>query len=220
MLRQIELVALSVLMVALVAIWSFAATVLPFSAMLSSASAMLEPQVLSVQTEKLNGDLNFSAQTEIYRFSVGSKSPYTLRYFVLDVETSGLSLPTDPSDFKVYRVRGNKVSFDDQVGYGEEWAGNELRVRLFSSDSAPFSGLLGMAGQETFAVATSVLSGNSFAEGAVAAPSLKVWLSGGEGAAMRWAFIFGSDNRAWTDVNSMLGSESVVGLPSEVQEKR
>jgi hypothetical protein len=179
--------------------------------------APLDPQTaeavnLSVQFPSQKEDLEYSTQAEVLRFTLTADEEFTLRYLTILIESAGLDLPSKASDWKVYPVKNGRPDFSQEVGYGEQWKENYLRLR-FSSSAA--LGYFGQEGENTFALVTSVFKTSESTE----VPWLSTRFPRLLPEGMDWEFLPLKVVSPWMDVQEHFVISDVKSLPTESQMK-
>lgn len=198
--------------------------------------ATFEPQELEVETSILGFDqsdvftveetnlrlsvpmqddfLEYSSNSEVYRFSLEADTPYTLRYLTFAVDYSGLqeSAIGHASSWKIYAINEGIVDYSDTLGFGESMDGGLMRVRMLSNRSA---GYAGAAGVSDFALTTTALRDFYAEDNVKMVISMPTDLS----AKWDWAWVPGIYLDAWMGLDDSFGIEFVDGLPGKTVSK-
>lgn len=139
------------------------------------------------------GRIKYGTKTELYRFSLKSNGPYTLRYLTLAAETNAIQEEALHNNVEVYEVNKGKVDYTEPVGRGEKWANGEFRLRLFTPENGPY---LGNKGSQEFLVTSTVLKEAKSAELA----TLFVYIP--KEPIMDWAWLEGHLEGSWLSVDA------------------
>lgn len=173
--------------------------------------ASVDPSFLKISLPQQSGKIEYGSQAEVARFTLSAEESYTLRYLTVEVVSDGLQMPGEPQEWRLYRVEEGRVDFNAMVGYGEAWSESFLKVRLYSTGSVAH---FGEAGSSTFALVTSILKDET---GVL--PTLQTELPSALPEGFDWAFVPGTVERPWMNVETTMGSEKIFGLPTEWVEK-
>ena len=149
--------------------------------------------------------LSYSSQAEVFRFTLDSQGPYTLRYLTLSAEAEGLKPITS---WTIYPLKGDIIDFENPVAVSEKYQDNLVRFRFSSSASAAY---LAQPGDNNFAVVASVLKDTTSDMEAGLTVAFPETLS----SDWNWAWLPGEHSEAWLQLGESLGAEEVAGLPGE-----
>ena len=153
--------------------------------------------------------LSYSSQAEVFRFTLKSQGPYTLRYLTLSAELEGLKPITT---WTIYPLKGDEIDFENPAAVSEKTEAGLVRFRFSSSASAAY---LAQPGENNFAVVASVLKDPS----SKAAPGLSMAFPENLTTEWNWAWLPGEHSEAWLQLGESLGAEEVDGLPGEAVRK-
>lgn len=153
--------------------------------------------------------LSYSSQAEVFRFTLKSDGPYTLRYLTLNAYAEGLKPITS---WTIYSLNGEEVDFENPVAVSEQVKDNLLRFRFSSSASAAY---LVDPGINDFLVVASVLKDSSSG----IEPELTIGFPETLSKEWDWAWLPGHHGEAWLQLGESLGAEEVAGLPGKLLRK-
>lgn len=154
--------------------------------------------------------LSYSSQAEVFRFTLESQGPYTLRYLTLVAYLEGLKPITS---WTVYPLNGEEIDFENLVAVSEQVKDNLVRFRFSSSTSAAY---LAKPGVNDFVVVASVLKDSA----SDAEPQLTIGFPETLTKEWDWAWLPGHHSEAWFQLDESLGAEEVTGLSGETLRKR
>lgn len=160
---------------------------------------------LSLSFPEQSDRLQSSSQSELLFFTLNSEGPYALRYLTLFVEAEGVNLPAKAGDWKVYVVEEGRVNYREEVGYGESFKNELLRLRMTSDPAKGYEG----EGESEFALVSPLYKTSDEAELRFNFPKFLP-------EDMEWEFVAGQPAQAWLDLNEedLYHAERVEGLPS------
>ncbi len=149
--------------------------------------------------------LSYSSQAEVFRFTLESEGPYTLRYLTLMTYPEGLKPITS---WTVYPLNGEEIDFESPVAVSEQAKDNLVRFRFSSSASAAY---LVKPGVNNFVVVASVLKDPA----SDMEPQLTIGFPETLTSEWDWAWLPGHRSEAWLQLGESLGAEEVTGLPGK-----
>ncbi|MFA4814856.1 MAG: hypothetical protein WC924_01080 [Candidatus Gracilibacteria bacterium] len=165
---------------------------------------------LTIIVPKQSETLSYSSQAEVFRFTLKSAGPYTLRYLTLMAYPEGLKPITS---WTIYPLIEDEIDFENPVAVSEKINENLVRFRFSSSVSSAY---LVPPGENSFVVVASVLrDGNSDLD-----PQLTMVFPEQLEKDWNWAWLPGRHSEAWLQLGESLGIEEVAGLPGEALRKR
>jgi len=153
--------------------------------------------------------LSYSSQAEVFRFTLESEGPYTLRYLTLNVYPEGLKPITS---WTIYPLVDDRIDFESPVAVSENYQDNLVRFRFYSSASAAY---LAPPGENNFAVVASILKDTTSDMEAGLTVAFPETLS----SDWNWAWLPGEHSEAWLQLGESLGAEEVAGLPGSAVRK-
>lgn len=165
---------------------------------------------LTAMVPQQNEMLSYSSQAEVFRFTLESEGPYTLRYLTLMVYPEGLKPITS---WTVYPLSGEEIDFENPVAVSERAKDSLVRFRFSSSASAAY---LVKPGVNDFVVVASVLKDSTSGM----EPRLTIGFPDSLNDEWNWAWLPGHHSEAWLQLGESLGAEEVSGLPGKPLHKR
>ena len=165
---------------------------------------------LTVEVPEQSDTLSYSSQAEVFRFTLQSDGPFTLRYLTLAVSGQGLKPVTG---WTVYPLKNKQADFANPVGSAQSYADGLLRLRFSSSASAAY---IVDPGEHTFVLVASVLKDPV----STVSPELSIGFAENLLKEWDWAWLPGKHTEAWLEVQNALGSDSVGGLPEHTIRRR
>lgn len=165
---------------------------------------------LTAMVPEQSETLSYSSQAEVFRFTLQSEGPYTLRYLTLTAQTTGLK---PIQEWTVYPVENGEADFEKPVAVSEQYHGDLVRFRFSSSAAA---GYLAQPGENNFVVVASILKDPASSK----APELSIGFPDQLTHEWNWAWLPGHHSESWLQLGESLGAEEVFGLPGKVLQKR